>query len=203
LLSKISRGSPKIGTTDVPTSPEEAEAALDALGDAGGQARALDEAVEGALGTFAGLSELTSDLALRYLERIRGPVSSLTLEAGATLVTRGYAAHQAVEAGPAAFGAGREVPVIGTLPDLHKGRPPQDLLTRVVKATRRAFPGIRAVPGDVWEGFVVATTERTQAADDGPRVLDRTVVDGLLRFGWVLRQVDLRYGQGSAAGVTG
>jgi hypothetical protein len=201
LLGRINRGSVKIGTTETPTDPAEAEAAIDALGDAGHQARALDAAAERALGADAPqLSELTSELALAYLERIRHPLAALTMEQGVTLVTRGYAAHLAVEAGPAAYGAGREVPVIGTLPDPRRGRPPQDLLLRVVKATRRQFPSIRAVPDGVWEGFVVATSERVQAGHGDERVLDRSVIEGLLRFGWVLRQVDLRYQTGLEAG---
>lgn len=200
MLDRAYRGSVKTGTTEAPTSPEEAEAAIDALGDAGGHGRALDAAVERSLGRFSGLSELTADLALQYLERIRHPLAALTLEEGVTLVTRGYAAHLAVEADPAAYGAGREVPVLGTLPEPREGRPPRDLLLRVVKATRRPFPGIRAVSDDVWAGFVIAVTERTQAGHEEGRVIDRSVIEGLLRFGWVLRQVDLRYGQGADQG---
>lgn len=198
-LDRLNRGSVKTGTTVTPTTAAEADDALDALGDAGGHARALDAAVEAALARFPGLSELASSLALSYLDRIRRPLAALTLEQGVTLVTRGYAAHRAVEADPAAYGAGPDVPVLGTLPEARDGRPPRDLLLRVVKATRRPFPGIRAVSDQVWDGFVVATTRRTQAGGGGERVIDRSVIEGLLRFGWVLRQVDLRYGLGVEA----
>lgn len=200
-LARVNRPSTTIGTTETPIDAATAAADLDALGDAGDHARALDRAVEASLGDpggrsdGGGLSELTSDVALRYLERVRHALAALTLEDGVTLITCGYVAHRAVEADSAAYGCGPEVPVLGNLPDLRKGRPPQDLALRVVKASRRNFDRIRAVSDDVWEGFVVATTARIQASEGGPRVLDRTVVDGLLRFGWILRQVDLHYDQ--------
>ena len=83
------------------------------------------------------------------------------------------------------------------LPPLRRGHPPQDLLTRVVKATRRRFPRIRAVPEPVWDAFVRDLSrrvhDRTPDADPAD-LLALAVVDGLARFGWVLRQVDLRYG---------
>ena len=149
---------------------------------------ALDHEVEQRLASFGTLSELTSGLALSYLERIRHPISSLTFESGVVLTTRGYLAHLAVEDDPARFGAGLEVPIIGTLPDFRKGRPPQDLLSRVVKATRRGFEQIRAVPDDVWSGYVLCVTGRLHAGGDDDTLLDSSVVDSLLRFGWVLRR---------------
>jgi hypothetical protein len=76
------------------------------------------------------------------------------------------------------------IPVLGTLPE----RPPADLLLRVVKATRRSFETIRAVDGPTWEALVTIVAARAGAD------LERGLVDGLLRFGWVLRQVDLAYG---------
>ena len=89
------------------------------------------------------------------------------------------------------------MPVARTLPPLRRGSPPQDLLTRVVKATRRSFEAIRAVPEPVWDGFVRGLTsrahDRTPDADPSD-LLAPAVVDGLARFGWVLRQVDLHYG---------
>ena len=89
------------------------------------------------------------------------------------------------------------MPVLGTLPPLRRGSPPRDLLTRVVKASRRNFEVIRAVSTPVWHGFVRSLTRRAhdQVADPGPSgLLAMEVVDGLARFGWVLRQVDLHYG---------
>lgn len=171
------------------------------LGPAAALVTALDRRVEKDLSRVGALSELTSQLALSYLERIRHPLGALTLEVGVALTTRGYLAHMAVEADPAAYGALAEMPVLGSLPDLRRGRPPQDLLTRVIKATRRNFALIRALPEEVWAGYLLCATahaHQTPAppAGDGetPRMLDTAVVDGLLRFGWVLRQVDLRYG---------
>lgn len=148
---------------------------------------ALDRAAAAEAGRLASLSDLTAPLAVAYLDRIDRTAPDLTVRAAAALCATGYGAHLAVEADAGAFGVS-ELPVLGTLPDLRGGRPPQDLLLRVVKATRRPFPAIRAVDGPTWEGFVAART----AASEPP--LARALVDGLLRFGWVLRQVDLRYG---------
>ncbi len=153
--------------------------------DAAGQQRAT---------ALRSLSELTSVVALQYLERIAKPTPALTLANGVSLTTGGYAAHLAVEADPAAFEVA-DVPVLATLPPLRNGRPPQDLVLRVVKATRRSFPSLCAVAPEVWEGLVDASTRRADdrtVADAEP--LDRPVVDALLRFGWLLRQVDLHYG---------
>ncbi|MDQ2729301.1 MAG: hypothetical protein M3Y91_15900 [Actinomycetota bacterium] len=193
-LRRLSRPSSTLGTVAVNIDEEEVRAGLDQLGDAGAHVEALDHDVERRLASFGALSELTSRLALSYLERIRHPIASLTFESGVVLTTRGYLAHMAVEDDSARFGAGREVPVIGTLPDFRRGRPPQDLLNRVVKATRRGFEQIRAVPDDVWAGYVLCVTGRIHAGGDDGALLDSSVVDSLLRFGWVLRQVDLRYG---------
>ncbi|MDQ6783112.1 MAG: hypothetical protein M3063_06665 [Actinomycetota bacterium] len=162
--------------------------------DAGSVATALDRTVEDRLASFGALSDLTSQLALSYLERIRHPIKALTFESGVSLTARGYLAHMAVEDDPVRFGAGAEVPIIGTLPDLRKGRPPQDLLNRVIKATRRGFEQIRAVPEGVWAGYVLCVAGHTHAGGDPGDLLDPSVVDSLVRFGWVLRQVDLRYG---------
>jgi hypothetical protein len=66
-----------------------------------------------------------------------------------------------------------------------------------VKASRRNFERIRAVPGPVWDCFVRDLTRRIhdQAPEADPAdLLALAVVDGLARFGWVLRQVDVRYG---------
>ena len=148
---------------------------------------ALDRAAAAAAARLSSLSDLTAPLAVSYLERIERTAAALTTGSGAALTALGYAAHTAVEADGGPWGV-VEVPVLGDLPARRGGRPPQDLLLRVVKATRRPFPSIRAVDGPTWEGFVTART----AATDPP--LDRALVDGILRFGWVLRQVDLRYG---------
>jgi hypothetical protein len=194
LLRRLSRSSSStLGTVAVNVDDQAVRSGLEALGTKGPVTTALDHEVEQRLASFGALSELTSGLALSYLERIRHPIPSLTFESGVVLTTRGYLAHMAVEDDPVRFGAGLEVPILGTLPDFRKGRPPQDLLNRVVKATRRGFEQIRAVPDEVWAGYVLCVTGRLHAGGDGA-LLDSSVVDSLLRFGWVLRQVDLRYG---------
>lgn len=180
------------------------EAALAELGPAGVTAERLEAAAAARAESLRSLSELTSRLAIEYLERI-GRVrdvsytrptkpAELRLAHGVAVTTAGYAAHVAVETDPAAFGV-TDVPVLGTLPDPRGGRPPQDLLLRVVKTTRRPFPSVRAVNDEVWSGLVDCATWRahTRAGPD-ELPLDRSVVDALLRFGWVLRQVDLHYG---------
>jgi hypothetical protein len=178
------------------------------MGPAGRQAKALDKAVTSSLGGMAALSSLTTSLAVAYLERVQTPISAMTLASGVFITTRSYVAHRTVEGDPAAYGA-VDVPVLGTLPELRKGRPPQDLLNRVVKATRRNFELVRALDADVWDGFVLHTAwrihdqagvEAATIADEEeldhvePSYLDLSVVDGLTRFGWILRQVDIHYG---------
>lgn len=156
----------------------------------------LDLAVDGALGAIVALSSLTSPLTLDYLDRLARPIPALRPETGVQIVTRAYVAHLVVERDPRMFGAA-DVPVLGTLPPLRRGSPPRDLLTRVVKASRRNFEVIRAVSTPAWNGFVRSLTRRAhdQVADPGPSgLLAVEVVDGLARFGWVLRQVDLHYG---------
>jgi hypothetical protein len=175
------------------------DAALDVylgqLGEAGDRARRLDLEVDALMPTVAALSSLTSLLALDYIERLERPVPALTPTSGVQIVSRSYVAHVVVEADPTTFGAG-SVPVLNTLPPLRRGgAPPQDLLTRVVKASRRKFPGIRAVPEAVWEGYVRCLARRAHDHDGpGEEMLAVEVVDGLARFGWVLRQVDIHYG---------
>jgi hypothetical protein len=164
--------------------------------------------VTDSVGDMAALSSLTTSLAVAYIERLTHPIPALTLASGVLVTTRGYAAHRAVEADPAAYGA-TDVPVLATLPPLRRGRPPQDLLSRIVKAGRRGFESVRAVDGDVWDGFVLHSVWRVHdqaeaeaaalaAAEDlddvEPAYLDADVVDGLTRFGWLLRQTDLHYG---------
>ncbi len=169
---------------------------LDGLGADGAVARQLDADADAALRSVRSLSSLTAPLAIDYLERLARPIPALTLEIGVQIVTRAYVAHLVVEADPVPFGA-TEVPVLTTLPPLRRGSPPQDLLTRVVKATRRHFEGIRAVSTPVWEGFVRALTRRAhdQVPQPGPNgLVALEVVEGLARVGWVLRQVDLHYG---------
>lgn len=189
-----------MGSVQTGVDQEVVRAGLAAHGPAGTQAAALDRWVERELVGIGSLSDLTAHLALSYLERIRHALGALTLESGVATTARGYVAHLGVEADPSAYGAGSEIPVLGTLPDLRRGRPPQDLLSRVVKATRRNFEAIRAVPSEVWDGYVLCVVGRAHAdgaaGNDGTvRFLDPGVVDSLVRFGWVLRQVDLRYGQ--------
>jgi hypothetical protein len=156
----------------------------------------LDRAVDEALTAIVALSSLSSPLTLDYLDRLARPIPALRPEIGVQIVTRTYVAHLVVERNPRSFGA-LDVPVLGTLPPLRRGSPPRDLLTRVVKASRRNFEVIRAVPTPVWNGFVRSLTRRAhdQVADPGPSgLLAMEVVDGLARFCWVLRQVDLHYG---------
>jgi hypothetical protein len=161
---------------------------LDSLGQDGPRARLLDEAVDDVMVTLESLSPLTSRLAADYIERMARPMPALSGPAGALVVARAYAAHLAVEADPTRFGA-VDVPVLGTLPRLRRnGSAPQDLLLRVVKATRRGFELIRAVSTPVWDGFVHCTADRV--AVDVPLAS----IDGLARVGWVLRQVDIHYG---------
>lgn len=172
--------------------------ALDRLGSAGATAQALDEAVDRMLGSVSALSDLTSSLTMQYLDRIRRPISALSQTAGVFLTARGYAAHLVVETEGGAFGI-TDVPVLGTLPPLRRGQVPRDLLIRVVKATRRTFHNVRALDEATWDGLVLLTQWRVhrlepeEGAERG--FLDLAVVDGMVRFGWILRQVDLHYGQ--------
>jgi hypothetical protein len=179
-----------------------ADAALALLGPDGDTARALDLEADREMSRVVSLSALTTGLAEEYLERLARPIPSLTPAAGVQVVTRGYAARMAVEREPSRFGAPAELPDLSSLPAPRNGRPPQDLLTRAVKSTRRRFPALRAVAEPVWDGFVVLLTARVHrlvpddgAGGDGPGLLAAEVVDGLARFGWVLRLVDVRYGQ--------
>lgn len=179
-----------------------ADAALGLLGDDADTARDLDVEADREASGLASLSTLTTQLAEQYLERLARPIPSLGPAAGVQIVTRGYAARTVVERDPARFGAPAALSEL-PLPALRNGRPPQDLLTRAVKATRRAFPNYRVVPPGAWDGFVVLLTARVHqmapaaGADDdaGDQLLAAEVVDGLARFGWVLRLVDARYGQ--------
>lgn len=175
------------------------KARLEELGDDGGRARFLDSAVDGVLGGLEGLSPLTAPLAMSYLDRIARPLTAMDLGTAVHLTTRGYAAHLVVEERGGEIGI-ETVPVLSGLPAMRRGAPPQDLLTRVVKMTRRNFETIRAVSWGTWEGLVVITARRVHAGRrpgpdrELPPALDVTVIDALLRFGWVLRQVDLFYG---------
>jgi hypothetical protein len=181
----------------------EVAAAVAAAGSEGQAARLLHQRVGQYLATIVALSPLTSELTVAYVERVAQPMSAMSLAAGARLVARGYLAQLLVERDGAAFGVA-EVPVWGTLPPLNRrGRPPQDLLTRVVKTTRRHFDAICALSPEGWEAFVVATTADVHAeaavrddpvVDEGAGFLAAELVDGLLRTGWVLRHVDLAYG---------
>ena len=88
------------------------------------------------------------------------------------------------------------MPVLGTLPALKKGRPPQDLLSRVVKASRgRGFAAICALSPPAWDGWVWCLTKRAHdAAATGADLVPLEALDGVARFAWVLRQTDLHYG---------
>jgi hypothetical protein len=166
---------------------------LAALGDAEEDARRLDASAALIRETILSLSQLTADVALDYIDRLARPIPSLSPQAAVEIVSRAYAAHLAVEQDPGRYGA-VDVPVLGTLPAPRRGRPPQDLLTRVVKASRRGFQAIRAVNEAVWDGFVVLLTLRVhEVQPDDSELVAGEVVDGLARFGWVLRQVDIQY----------
>jgi hypothetical protein len=197
-----------LGVTAGPLDAAGLKRRLRDLGPAGRQARALDQAVTASVASLAALSSLTTSLAVDYIERVQHPIPALTLSSGVLVTTRGYAAHRAVEADPAAYGA-VDVPVLGTLPPLRRGRPPQDLLSRVVKASKRNFASLRAVDAEVWDAFVLHTLvrvhDRAEAEavaladaedldDVEPAYLEIDVVDALTRLGWLLRQVDIHYG---------
>lgn len=167
---------------------------LKTLGVDGETARRLDTDVGVAMRSISSLSVLTAPLALRYLDRLGRPIPSLTPEVGVQVVGRAYVAHTVVERDPARFGAD-DVPVIGTLPPMKRGSPPQDLLSRIVKASRRSFPPLCALTPAAWDGFVHCITKHAHDATgrDGELVTIE-VVDGVARFAWVLRQADLHYG---------
>lgn len=170
-----------------------ANALLAVLGDAEENARRLDASAALIRETILSLSQVTADVALDYIDRLARPIPSLSPQGGVDIVSRAYAAHLAVEEDPGGYGA-VDVPVLGTLPAPRQGRLPQDLLTRVVKASRRSFPAIRAVNEAVWDGFVVLLTLRLhEPQPNDSELVAGEVVDGLARFGWVLRQVDIHY----------
>lgn len=168
---------------------------LRSLGADGAVARDLDHEVDREMAHVTSLSSLTSPLAVSYMERLGRPVPSLTPELGVLIVGRTYVAHMVVESDPGRFGA-EDVPVLGTLPPLKKGRPPQDLLIRVVKVSRgRTFLPLCALAPAAWDGFVRCLTKRAHdAVPAGGDLVSAEVVDGVARFAWILRQVDLHYG---------
>ncbi|HET6966201.1 MAG TPA: hypothetical protein VFH58_15600 [Acidimicrobiales bacterium] len=168
---------------------------LKSLGSDGAVARDLDQEVDPEMARVTSLSSLTSPLAVAYMDRLARPVPSLTPEIGVLIVGRTYVAHMVVERDPGRFGAA-DVPVLGTLPPLKKGRPPQDLLIRVVKVSRgRSFSPLCALAPAAWDGFVRCLTKRAHdAAAPGAELVSTEVVDGVARFAWILRQVDLHYG---------
>ncbi|MBO0748492.1 MAG: hypothetical protein J2O47_09070, partial [Acidimicrobiaceae bacterium] len=114
------------------------KARLAELGDDGERARFLDRAVDGVLEGLGGLSALTAPLAMSYLDRIARPLTAMDLGTAVHLTTRGYAAHVVVEERGGEIGI-ETVPVASGLPPMKRGAPPQDLLNRVVKITRRNF----------------------------------------------------------------
>jgi hypothetical protein len=184
-----------IRPADVPMSRSELAAHLAGLGDDGAVARRLDGDVDDEMGRVSSLSALTAPLAVAYMDRLARPIPSLTPEIGVQLVGRAYVGHLLVEADPARVGA-PDVPVIGTLPALKNGRPPQDILSRVVKVSRgRTFPPLCALSPRAWDGFVHCLTKRAHdMAPRGDDLVSVEVVDGVARFAWILRQADLHYG---------
>jgi hypothetical protein len=172
----------------------ELDARLKALGADGELARRLDRDTDAAMAEVTSLSSVSAPLALDYLDRLSRPIPALTPEIGAQIVGRSYVAHIVVETDPGRFGA-VDIPVLGTLPPLGRGRPPQDLLSRAVKASRRGFELICALSPETWGGFVDCLTKRAHDQAGNPEnLMPREAVDGLARFAWVLRQVDLHYG---------
>jgi hypothetical protein len=178
-------------------------AVVEAAGAEGRAVRLLNRRVGQRLADVIELSVLTSELTVAYVERVAAPMSAMSLATGARCIARGYVAHLLIEEDPAAFGV-VDIPVLGTLPPLRRGRPPQDLLTRVVKATRRHFYSVCCLSPEAWDAFLVATTAEIHAEAlagatdgedrEGAGLLAPELVDGLLRTGWLLRQVDLAYG---------
>ena len=167
--------------------------------------RLLNQRVGRRLADVVELSPLTSELTVAYVERVAGPMSAMSLPAGARLIARGYLAQLVIEEDPSAF-AIEDIPVWGALPPLRHGRPPRDMLTRVIKASRRHFAMVCCLSPEAWEAFVVATTAEVHAEAlsgtpggqdlEGAGLLAPELVDGMLRTGWLLRQVDLAYGLG-------
>lgn len=184
-----------VNASAVRLSPRDLDGYLQGLGADGSVARALDREVEAAMGSIRSLSALTAPLAVEYMDRLARPIPSLTPAIGVQLAGRTYLAHMVVEGDPTRFGA-PDVPVLGTLPELKRRRPPQDLLSRVVKASRgRGFEPICALTPGAWDGFVHCLTARAHdQAPAGDELLPLEAVDGVARFSWVLRQVDLHYG---------
>lgn len=172
---------------------KELDAHLKSLGPHGEVARRLDRDVAGSLDSVTSLSPLTAPLALDYMDRVGRPVPTLTPPIGVRIVGRTYVAHLLVEQDPGRYGA-LDVPVLGTLPPLKKGRPPQDILSRVVKASRRGFPAICALGPPAWEGFAWCVTKRCHDEARPEEMIPLDVVEGVARFAWVLRQVDIHYG---------
>ncbi len=144
---------------------------------------------------LASLSPLSSVLGVDYMDRLARPVASLTPVIGVALVGRAYVAHMTLERDPARFGV-TDLPVIGGLPAPKNGRLPQDLLSRVVKASRgRGFWALCALGPGEWDGFVTCLTKRAHdLAGSAGEYVATDVVDGVARFAWVLRQADLFYG---------
>lgn len=208
------------GTNSERISDSEIKEVLREIGDPDADyAKALDKRVGDTLPALASLSPLTSPLVVDYVNRVAGPIKSMSPSAGARVVARGYVAHVVAEKDPKVVGA-PDVPVLGDLPPLDKrGQPPRDLMMRIVKASRRHFERVCALTLDGWDAFVMVslahvhddaellagaggsdTGEQGGAGGkhgepDGPAYLSEEVVDGLLRTGWLLRQVDLAYGQ--------
>lgn len=190
-----------LGSAPAPLSADDVRAAEELAGAEGVAVRRLNGRIENRLGAVVELSWLTSQLTVAYVERVATPMSAMSLPTGARLIARGYLAQLLIEEEPHTFGVD-DIPILGTLPALRHGRPPQDLLTRVVKASRRHFDTLCCLSPQGWEAFVIATTAAVHAEalgggladEEGAGVLAPELVDGLLRTGWLLRHVDLAYG---------
>jgi hypothetical protein len=212
---QLFRGRKTQGTTKAALDREQALAWLSAAGENGQRALVLHDQVERGHANLVSLTRVTTPLAAQHVQRLRVAMPSLSRLTAYALVRRGYTAHLLVEADPGCFGAAR-VPDIVEMPPLDRdGAPRRELLTFVVKVTLRSFGVLRGIPPDVWEGLAVCTTWRihddvptgptaspdspaedadADALDEPLALLSQEVIEGLLRFGWVLRATDLAYG---------
>jgi hypothetical protein len=181
-----------VGSVAEPLANRERDARLRQLGQSGARGRALHKAALRRIAALRTLTPVSTSVALRYAERVARPLAALDEVAATEIVLLGYAAHQLVEEQPDAYGVD-DIPVLGALPKA----PPRDLANRVLRASRKDFAVLCALSPETWESFSacsLATAQRRPDRPEGPGHVSADVVDGLLRFGWILRQADLYYG---------
>jgi hypothetical protein len=190
-----------VGTVAEPIGSRRLDTVVRSLGEDGRRGRSLEAAARRRAQGLGQLSWLSEPLLTSYVERLGRPLKALSSEGGRQIGVLGYAAHLCVEGEPERFVEG-DIPVLGALPP----KPPGDLANRVVRASRKDFAAICALSSDAWEAFVNCSLGRVQhlaAPAGGTLYLSGELVDGLLRFGWVLRQVDLHYGLEPPTGEAG